>query len=77
MVICSVKMFFFQMKIGFVMNILSLCVEQLAVNTWGYYIFGLGGIPDWALAYNNMTETQGYDSINYTSVLNASHSGVQ
>jgi len=37
-------------KAGIVLNILGVFVVGLAVNTWGWAIFGLGTFPEWAQA---------------------------
>lgn len=39
---------FFQMKAGFVMNVIGVFCVFLAVNTWGRILFDLDRFPDWA-----------------------------
>ncbi|KAK6967689.1 solute carrier family 13 member 3 [Biomphalaria glabrata] len=36
-------------KSGFILNLLGILVIVLAINTWGYYVFGLADLPVWAL----------------------------
>ena len=37
------------MKAGFVMNLICVVTTNIAVNTYGSALFGLGDIPDWAI----------------------------
>lgn len=43
---------FYQVKTGFVMNILGILSVSLAMNTWGVAMFGLHSYPDWAHPLN-------------------------
>lgn len=42
----------FQVKTGFVMNILGIMCVALAMNTWGLKMFNLHTYPDWARPLN-------------------------
>ncbi|XP_034406283.1 solute carrier family 13 member 5-like [Cyclopterus lumpus] len=37
-------------KTGVVMNVIGICCISLAINSWGYVIFGLDSFPSWANA---------------------------
>ena len=40
--------FFTQVKAGFVMNVITIGVLTLGINTWGFAYFDLGSFPQWA-----------------------------
>lgn len=42
----------FQVKAGFILNIIGILTVNLAINTWGYAMFNMGTFPQWA----NVTE---------------------
>jgi len=45
------------MKIGFLLNIFCIFTTNLAINTWGMPIYGLGEFPAWAAANTNCSST--------------------
>jgi hypothetical protein len=58
----------FQLKVGFFNCIVDIIILMIAINTWGFAIFGLSEFPAWAgaksingtlaAAYNGTTGTQ-------------------
>lgn len=38
----------FQVRTGFLMNLMGVLLLNLAINTWAQTIFQLGTFPDWA-----------------------------
>lgn len=38
----------FQVRTGFLMNLMGVFLLNLAINTWAQTIFQLGTFPDWA-----------------------------
>lgn len=39
---------FFQVKAGFMLNIIGILTINLGINTWGYVMFDMGTFPQWA-----------------------------
>jgi sodium-dependent dicarboxylate transporter 2/3/5 len=45
------------MKAGFVMNVICVVTTNIAVNTYGSALFGLGELPEWAIASAALANT--------------------
>ena len=48
-----------QLKSGAVNCVIHTLFLQLAINTYGYAIFGLGEFPEWAMMVKKMTTANG------------------
>ena len=72
---CSAILFLFQMKAGFVINIISVLILCLALNSFIYPVFDLGNIPENFFRNHTSGVTQVITVVNSTLGYNKTNAG--